>query len=495
MEMFLESKEYKKVKTEYEKYYFKLFGKYCWYDDDKLVEKSAGEMAEYFKNKKVKIEYVEQETTKKGTTISTSKTLIKNFYQIWSEDPDMREYQEVIFNCNLKNVKKNQFNLFSGFNHLEHIKYDKIDLEPVFEHIKSLVNYDNELFKYYINWLAQLVQNPHILPHTCIIFISDEGVGKDLHAEFISNVINPKYCHNTEKLELVCGKFNSILGGKLLMVINETNPVDSRERIENIKFLTTASKITIEGKHKDPIKSDNFARFIFFSNRLFAFPVEEGARRPVIINSSSKYLKDNIGIEKNKIYFDNLYKIYNDNKYQKAFLEYLLKLDITDFNPKDFKKSELHSVLEENSISPIVGYLASIIQIKDKRTEIKQLTTETLNTFNIYMKENNFKFDYSQNKFNVELESKYKIKKVKSNGKMYFIFNIPELKELLITKYKYSFDKVEEIEQNEKSSLDDGLEDEIDYKKLYFELLEKSNPKPKLTEDELLELELLEKLK
>ncbi len=96
----------------------------------------------------------------------------------------------------------------------------------------------------------------------------------------MSNVLSDKYTHNTEKLEQICGKFNSILGGKLLMVVNETNPVESRERIENIKFLITAEDLTIEGKHKDPIKSKNFARFMFFSNRLFAFPVEEKARRP-----------------------------------------------------------------------------------------------------------------------------------------------------------------------------------------------------------------------
>jgi hypothetical protein len=46
-----------------------------------------------------------------------------------------------------------------------------------------------------------------------------------------------KYTLNTEKLENICGKFNSLLGGKLLTTINETNPLESRQRIENIKFL------------------------------------------------------------------------------------------------------------------------------------------------------------------------------------------------------------------------------------------------------------------
>ena len=51
---------------------------------------------------------------------------------------------------------------------------------------------------------------------------------------------------------------------------------------------------------------------------------------------------------------------------------------------------------------------------------------------------------------------------------------------------------MEEEEEDGKSPFDNGLEVEPDYKKLYFELLEKQKkPKEKeLTEDELLELEL-----
>jgi hypothetical protein len=86
-----------------------------------------------------------------------------------------------------------------------------------------------------LNYLAQLVQQPHILPHTTLIFISEEGVGKDIFATFLGEVIGEKYTHNTEKLEQVCGRFNTVLGGKLMMVINETNPVESRERILNLQ--------------------------------------------------------------------------------------------------------------------------------------------------------------------------------------------------------------------------------------------------------------------
>ena len=459
MEMFLKSKEYLKMKTQVEKEYFKLFGKYAWFDGDKIADKTPSDMNEWFKNKKICIEWVEEQTSKKGTTISISKAIEKNFYQIWSEDENMREYKEVIFNCDVAKVKPYQFNLFTGFSHFDNTTTEEINLDLIQEHMRSLCNFSESNYNYVLDWLAQIVQQPHILPHTSLIFISEEGVGKDIFIGFINEVIGDRYSHNTEKLELVCGKFNSVLGGKLLMTLNETNPVESRERVENIKFLITAEKITIEGKHKEPIKCNNYCRFIFFSNRLFAFPLEEGSRRPVIIKSSSKYLPSSIGTEENHKFFSKVVSMYKDPKYQKAFLELLKKRDISKFNPKEFAKSELHQTLEENSISPLVGWFGELIQ-QTKEETIKMGTVEALVEFTQYSKENNCRYEMSQTKFNVELESKYQVEKIKTGGKMIFKFDLVKLKQLLITKYKYNFENTESIEpiEPEPNPLDHGIE-------------------------------------
>ena len=506
MEIFFKSEEYKKMKTQYESQCFKLFGKYCKYDGEKITEKSATEMSEYFKNKKISVEYIEQQTTKKGTTTSTTKELSKSFYQIWSEDPDMREFEEIVFNCNLAKVKPFQFNLFDGFKHFDKLPSSKVDLSVIFEHIKSLVDYNEEHFNYTLNYLAQIVQQPHILPHKTLIFISEEGVGKDIFANFLSEVLSDKYAFNTEKLEQICGRFNTVLGGKLLMIINETNPVESRERIENIKFLITAEKLAIEGKHKDPVKTDNYCRFIFFSNRLFAFPVEgDGSRRPVIFKSSSKYLLNNIGVEANNKFFSELVAVYKNPQYQKAFLEMLKSRDITKFNPKDVSKSELHQALEENSQSPIVGFLANLLNRFDPDTlTSRENTTTLLSDFKTYLQSNNLKFDYSQAKFNVELTTNYNIRKLKSGGSMYFEIDVKPLKKLLETKYKYVFEDVEDIITQPLNPLDG----EPDYKQLYLKQQEEliqlklqlqklstSKPKPvELSDDDLeKELELLMK--
>lgn len=486
VEIFLQDKQYKKMKKAYEQEYFKLNGKYCWYDNDKLTYMCKSDIEEYFKNKKVSIEYVEEQTTKKGTTISTTKSLTKSFYQIWSEDPEMKEYKEVIFDCDIEKIKPYKFNLFTGFSHFENQKSEKVDLSLIFEHIKSLANYNDADYNYIISWLAQLVQQPHILPHTCLIFISEEGVGKDIFAKFLSNVLSDKYTHNTEKLEQICGKFNSIMGGKLLMVVNETNPVESRERIENIKFLITAEDLTIEGKHKDPIKCKNFARFVFFSNRLFAFPVEENARRPKLMKASSKYLSQNIGEEAHDKFFKELIGQYKSPKYQQAFLNYLKNYDISKFNPRNFEKSELHQELEDSSISPIVGFLAYIVKQNKNDKIVKYSATEIMAIIKAHMTEKGYKYDISPAKLSVELTMNYNIKKVK-NSSIFYELDIGKLRTLLETKYKYNFDDDEDDEPL-------SLYPELDGKtKREIELEKENKAMKKKNEEFALEIEKLKK--
>lgn len=214
MNRFLKSQDYKTMKLKYEKNYFKLGGAYAYFDGDKITNKTQGSISEQFKNKKITVTDTEGETSK-----------TKNFYQIWSEDPDMREYVEVVFDCG--KVKPHQYNLFDGIgSHLKDVKLKKdLALEPILEHFRSMTGYNDEHYEYLLNYCAHLVQKPSQLPSTCLVIISPEGTGKDLFADFIGNVINPKYYVNTDKINSIAGGFNSLLAGKLFTVINETNPV------------------------------------------------------------------------------------------------------------------------------------------------------------------------------------------------------------------------------------------------------------------------------
>ena len=182
------------------------------------------------------------------------------------------------------------YNLFTGYNHFEHLEPVNVDLTVILDHINCLCGFQEEMYFEYIAFLAHIVQRPYELTHSTHIFISEQGVGKDTHNEFITNVFSEKYCLLIDSIESVVGIFNSLLGGKLLVSVNEADPNESKERDSKIKHLVTADKVVIEKKHKDAIQSKNYARLMWFSNKKFAFPMELNTRRQRISESSNKYI-------------------------------------------------------------------------------------------------------------------------------------------------------------------------------------------------------------
>jgi len=439
MQKFLSSSQYLNLKKKYEKEYFKLGGEYAWYDGDKIVKRSASNIAEYFKNKKVTI----TETTEDDDGETHVKIKVKTFYQIWSEDPKMKEYNEVVFNCDKNNVKNYQFNLFNGFaiekyQHKENVNLKSLNkkLCKINDHIASLCNY-NESHVNLVKWyMAHMLKKPHELPPMCLVFISKEGVGKDLFSELNENLIGDKYTFNVDKLDSIVGKFNTTMGGKILGVINETDPLDSSQRRDNIKFVISAKKLNIEGKHKDPVKTLNYCRLMFFANRYCAFPVEKGSRRPYVINCSDKYLPENIGAEANKKHFTELADIISDKDVQKLFYEELMKIDVDNFNFKEIEKSELHKILEDSAKPPLVDFITELIYKQTDNSKYVIHTIELLEKYTEYLRKRNMKFECSQKNFNVELQQVFKVEKFASNGRQKFRFNIQLVKDILLKEYK-----------------------------------------------------------
>ena len=361
----------------------------------------------------------------------------------------MKEYDDIAFEPNLKLCDEKTFNLFKNFSHFDHLEKKELDLGPVFDHIKSIVGYNEEVFNYFIAWLAHIIQRPCELPHKCPVIISEVGVGKDELYCYLEGVIGSDYCLITDKIDNVCGKFNNLIAGKFLIVLNETNPADTKERIENIKSIVTAKTVVLEAKYKDAIKTNNYARIVFFSNRIFCFPIEAGARRPMIIKSSTKYLAKEQGgtltaSEKHMHFSHLIEKVLKNNDYQYAFLRYLKNYNIENFDFQQEIKSKLHLKLEYNSASPLTLFLSTLIE-KNLDNEQEYTPKFLFEEYCAFLKEAKFHFEDNIKTFLFNLTELYKIKYAKKYEKtsLKLLINRKELKEILIVKFKINFDQID----------------------------------------------------
>ena len=451
-ELFLNCPDYKEKKALYEKSFFKLRGEFCEFDGKKVINYSLSSIASHFNNKRVSVTNEVIEETTAGKTKSTKKKvkeITRSFYDVWKYDPDMLEYNEITFEPNTKLCDKKTFNLFRNFSHFDHLEKKELNLEPVFDHIRSIVGYNEEVFNYMIAWLSHIIQCPWELPHKCPVIISEVGVGKDELFNYLECVIGEDYCLITDKIDNVCGKFNNLIAGKFLIVLNETNPADTKERIENIKSIVTAKKVVLEAKYKDAVKTNNYARIMFFSNRLFCFPIEAGARRPMIVKSSIKYLAKEQGgtltaEEKHKHFGHLIENVLKNKDYQYAFLRYLKNYNIKDFNFQQDIKSELHLKLEANSASPLTLFLSTLIE-KNLNDEQEYTPKFLFEEYCAYLKEAKFHFEDNIKTFLFNLTELYKIKYAKKYEKtsLKLLISRKELKEVLTVKFKVNFDEID----------------------------------------------------
>jgi len=146
--------------------------------------------------------------------------------------------------------------------------------------INNLCNNSDDVFDYVIKFLARKIQKPNILTITALIFKSNEGAGKDMFFNWFGNkILGNNYYFNTEKTEILFGKFTSALENKIMIVVNETSGKDTFSIDENIKCAIIAEVSIIEHKGLKPYKNTNHISYIFLTNNDNPLKVSADDRR------------------------------------------------------------------------------------------------------------------------------------------------------------------------------------------------------------------------
>lgn len=256
---------------------------------------------------------------------------------------------------------KYNFNIFSGFKakHMWVLNNDHIKkIEPILSHIKNIICKGDILsYEYLINWLAHLIQFPDIKIGVMIVLKSTkQGAGKNIIFDFINKwVFGEKYCLEINNIEMLTGKFNSLLQHKLLTLADEVGMFGNDHRnSDKLKNIITQPRQNIEKKGMDAYTINDFNNFIALTNNDWAFKIECGDRRHACYEISNEKIDD----EK---YFNNIGECFNKEAGD-IFYTYMLNRDISSWQKLNIPMTKMKRDLKLNSTPRVILYMIDLIE-------------------------------------------------------------------------------------------------------------------------------------
>lgn len=225
----------------------------------------------------------------------------------------------------------NNFNLFRGFKATvkHNINYDNI--QPILHHIKTVFSGDNEeWYKWILSWLSHLIKTPQIKTEKVLTLASKiHGIGKGIFFKWlIQYVMGDLHAVMINGLDKVTQRLNSIIEGKILVVIDEVDNADKYGSAYNkLKSLITEYYQTVEKKGVDAVVIKDCCNYVILSNNEHCVYIEQHDRRYAMPDISPIYTK-------NTEYFNKL-GLHLTKETADDFLSYLLiyeSIDIRDIN-------------------------------------------------------------------------------------------------------------------------------------------------------------------
>lgn len=243
-------------------------------------------------------------------------------------DPKRMEYDRLDFNPDLKTEHKRIYNLFDGFA-VEKIK-DKIviDEKLIQEKIKVITDHLYYLTSgyesYVINWLAFMIQHPHLRTQVSLLFRDQAnllseggGTGKNQFFErFANRLIGEKYSYFVDDNNELYNSFNSLFEGKLLIFVEEASGKANHQNQDTLKAKITKKKINVNKKSVAQYVVNDYSNYIFCTNNSNPIPIQKGDRRWAIFDTNPEK-------RGNQEYFKTLINALEDDEVIQYFYYYL----------------------------------------------------------------------------------------------------------------------------------------------------------------------------
>jgi hypothetical protein len=280
------------------------------------------------------------------------KTIKMNPLNEWLSWIDRNEKEKIDFDP--RNIDNPYiFNIWKGYNITKEMceDYNEEDAEPVLNHIKEIwCSGEEDQYEYVMNYLAHIIQKPWVKTAVCLALHSKQGAGKGVILKKLENIIGDNHYSQNSNAERVFGKFNGLLEGKTLINLDEAFWGGDKKLEGQIKNHITEDKQTVEKKTINQYNIHDFCNYIITTNNDWFAGIEEGDRRYYCLELLNKFAGRSNA--ENEAYFNKIRMVPTE-----AFAKVLYNRDISQFNPRKFKKTALaQEQVERNHNSPKVWW-------------------------------------------------------------------------------------------------------------------------------------------
>lgn len=198
-------------------------------------------------------------------------------------------------------------------------------LELFLELVDLNTNFNPILRDYMIKYFAHMLQKPCELPCVGIVLTGEKRIGKDTLGDFLQKyVVGDPLSTNYTKNSQFFGNHDMGKINKFLIKLEETSKKECFENASELKTSITARQITANPKGVKEVTADNFARFIFTTNKSNPVDLSDGEGRFVLMNCSKKRKGE-------FMFWNEVRNVLFTPEGGRDIAEYLLNVDISNF--------------------------------------------------------------------------------------------------------------------------------------------------------------------
>ena len=235
-----------------------------------------------------------------------------------------------------------------------------------------------EEHNYFLQWLAHVVRRPDQRILATPVLRSESGVGKGFLVDTLLVGLLNKQSVAICQLDEATGKFNDIIEGKTLLMIDEVNMVTPKT-MQSLKALLGNPLITLRRKNKPVVNIDNYINFIIASNFSDAIIPEKDDRRLWI----PQFIKHKVSQQETAVFLGDKFKPWYLSQGAQLVRDYLEQVELCNFRPSDpapmtQSKRELLNVNNESSWELVVKVMIDQHLIVTQTLIREKLASENL---------------------------------------------------------------------------------------------------------------------